>query len=76
MKAALYVLQYLKNEPALGILLSNNPTFDLLAYCDADWASCSHTGKSVSGFVIILGNTWISWKSKKQVTVSLPSAET
>jgi len=37
MNAALHVLQYLKNEPALGILLSNNPTFDLLAYCDADW---------------------------------------
>jgi len=75
MKAAIHVLQYLKSEPALGILLNRNPTFDLLAYCDADWASCSHTRKSVSGFVIFLGNTLISWKSKKQVTVSLSSAE-
>ena len=75
MKAALHVLQYLKNEPGLGILLSNSPSFDLLAYCDADWASCSHTRRSVSGFIIFLGNTLISWKSKKQVTVSLSSAE-
>jgi len=29
----------------------------------------------VSGFVIFLGNTLVSWKSKKQVTVSLSSAE-
>jgi len=75
MKAAIHVLQYLKSEPALGIFLSSSPTFDLLAYCDADWAACPHTRKSVSGFVIFLGNTLISWKSKKQVTVSLSSAE-
>ena len=29
MRAAIHVLQYLKHEPALGILLSNGPTFDL-----------------------------------------------
>jgi len=75
MKAALHVLQYLRNEPALGIMLNNSPTFDLLAYCDADWATCSHNCKSVSGFVIFLGNTLISRKSNKQVIVSLSSAE-
>ena len=75
MKAGLHVLQYLKNEPALGILLNNSPTFDLLAYCDADWAACAHTRRSVSGFVVFLGNTLISWKSKKQATISLSSAE-
>ena len=75
MRAGLHVLQYLRTEPALGIFLNNSPTYDLLAYCDADWASCSHTRKSVSGFVIFLGNTLISWKSKKQATVSLSSAE-
>ena len=75
MKAARHVLHYLKGAPALGILLNNSPSFDLLAYCDADWASCPHSRKSVSGFVIFLGNTLISWKSKKQTTVSLSSAE-
>ena len=63
MKATLHVLQYLKNEPTLGILLNNSPTFDLLAYCDADWASCSHIRKSVSGFVIFLGNTCLLYTS-------------
>ena len=38
-QAAIRVLRYLKNQPTLGVLLSNEPSFSLLAYCDADWAS-------------------------------------
>jgi len=74
-KAALHVLRYLNRDPSLGILLSHGPTYDLLAYCDADWASCTHSRKSVSGFVVFLGDTLIAWKSKKQATISLSSAE-
>jgi len=69
------VLRYLSKEPSLGVLLSHSPTFDMLAYCDADWASCPHSRKSISGFVIFLGDTLIAWKSKKQTTISLSSAE-
>ena len=75
MTAALHVLHYLRGEPALGILLNNSATFNLLAYCDANWASCSYSRKSVNGFMDFLGNTLISQKSKKQVTVSLSSTE-
>jgi len=74
-QAAIHVLRYLRAQPTLGVLLHHDSSFSLLAYCDADWASCSHTRKSVSGYVIFLGHTLISWKSKKQQTVSLSSAE-
>jgi len=74
-KATLHVLRYLNREPSLGILLNHSPTYDLLAYCDADWASCTHSRRSVSGFVVFLGDTLIAWKSKKQTTISLSSAE-
>jgi len=57
------------------MLLNKIATFDLLGYCDAGWASCPYSRKSVSGFVVFLGDTLITWTSKKQVTISLSSAE-
>ncbi|XP_060200832.1 secreted RxLR effector protein 161-like [Lycium barbarum] len=73
--AAQRVLRYLREDPGQGILLSSTPSFDLLAFCDADWAACKDSRRSVSGFFITLGGAPISWKSKKQMSISLSSAE-
>lgn len=75
LKAAIHVLRYLKSDPTLGLFLSNTPNYDLKAYCDSDWASCPDSRRSVSGYLVLLGDRPISWKSKKQETVSLSSAE-
>lgn len=74
-QAAIHVLQYLLGTTDLGLLLNNSIDFQLQASCDSDWASCPTTRRSVSGFYITLGASPISWKSKKQVTISLSSAE-
>ncbi|XP_070020762.1 secreted RxLR effector protein 161-like [Nicotiana sylvestris] len=73
--AALHVLRYFHVNPAQGIFLSADPSFDLLALCDADWAACRDSRRFVSGFFITLRGSPISWKSKKQVSMSLSSTE-
>ncbi|WOH15906.1 hypothetical protein DCAR_0935453 [Daucus carota subsp. sativus] len=73
--AAIHVLRYLKRDPCQGLFFSTDPSSSVTAYCDADWAACPNTRKSVSGYVVFLGDSLISWKSKKQHTVSLSSAE-
>ena len=47
----------------------------LMAYVDADFAQCKETRKSVTGYVVKLGECTIAWKSRKQAVVSLSSAE-
>ena len=74
-EAVKHVLRYLQGQPDLSILLHNTPNFTVKAYCDFDWASCKHTRRYVSGYVVFLGGSLISWKSKKQGTVSHSSAK-
>lgn len=69
------MLRYIKQTPGQGILLPATGTLQLRAFCDADWARCKDTRRSVIGYCILLRQAPISWKSKKQTTVSRSSAE-
>ncbi|XP_039162774.1 uncharacterized mitochondrial protein AtMg00810-like [Eucalyptus grandis] len=75
MNAALKVVKYLKGCPGLGIFLSRKCNMEMTAYCDADYATCPMSRRSITGFCIKLGDSLLSWKTKKQATVSLSSAE-
>lgn len=74
-EAAIRVLRYLKAHPGQGIFLRMDSDLQLYAYCDSDWAGCPITRCSVTGYFIMLGSSPISWKTKKQATVSRSSAE-
>ncbi|KAK6137928.1 hypothetical protein DH2020_028316 [Rehmannia glutinosa] len=73
--AAIHVLGYLKGCPSKGFYYSAGGDSSLVAYCDADWATYPNTRRSVTGYCIFLGGSLISWKTKKQCTVSRSSAE-
>ncbi|KAL0404611.1 UNVERIFIED_CONTAM: Retrovirus-related Pol polyprotein from transposon RE1 [Sesamum radiatum] len=74
LKAALHVVCYLKECPSQGLFLPVQNSFVLKAYCDADWASCSDSRRSLSGFCIFLGDALVSWKTKKS-TISRSTAK-
>lgn len=65
LKATYHLLRYLKADPTLGIFMSHNQSYNIGAYCDSDWATCPDSRRSVSGYIILLGNSQLSWKSKK-----------
>jgi hypothetical protein len=71
--SGIQVLRYLKGTKDIGLHFQcNNSAEDsLVGYADADWASCPESWRSVSGNLVLLNGNVISWKSKKQPTLSL-----
>ncbi|XP_057250639.1 uncharacterized mitochondrial protein AtMg00810-like [Beta vulgaris subsp. vulgaris] len=75
LRAVLHVLKYLKGTLDSGLWYSAHSDFTVLAYSDADWSSCQYSSRSLSAYATFLGSNLISWKTKKQQSVSKSSAE-
>ncbi|XP_020549853.1 uncharacterized protein LOC110012087 [Sesamum indicum] len=72
---AVHVLCYLKGSSSLGIFFSSRNTLHPSVYTDTSWASYPDSRRFVSGYCIFLGSSLVSWRKKKQATVSHSSAE-
>ncbi|KAJ0463521.1 putative RNA-directed DNA polymerase [Helianthus annuus] len=72
---ALRLLRYLKLSPGKGFSFKKSGNMTLTGFVDSDWAKCLKTRRSVTGYGIFLGETLVSWKSKKQNVVSRSTAE-
>ena len=75
LRAAHHLLRYIKSQPGLGLFYPASSAMQLKAFSDADWGTCHDSRKSVTGFCVFLGESLVSWRSKKQTTVSKSSAE-
>lgn len=73
-KAAKRVLRYLKGTIVLRLVFEKSG-LDISGYVDADWARCEVDRKSYTGFLYKIGNSVVSWESRKQKTVALSSTE-
>lgn len=71
--AAQHMLRYLKGTYDHGLFYPSKTNLKLVGYTDADWGQMS--SRPLTGFCVFLGSLLISWKTKKQKTVSKSSVE-
>ncbi|CAN1323872.1 Retrovirus-related Pol polyprotein from transposon TNT 1-94 [Linum perenne] len=75
LQAVYHILRYLKGTRDLGMFFSACPSSELIAYANADFAGCLDTRRSTSGWCVKLGDSFISWRCKKQDRVAKSSTE-
>ena len=81
--AAKHVLRYLKGTINLGIVYKRQSTpksprgfwSNEVGHADADWGRDLDSRRSTTGFVVLLKDAIVAWKSCKQPTVALSTME-
>jgi hypothetical protein len=75
--AGMRVLKYLKGTTDVGITYTRNldNANRLLAWADADWAACTETRRSISGYISTLNGGALSWKCRQQKSVATSTSE-
>ncbi|KAA0064060.1 Retrovirus-related Pol polyprotein from transposon TNT 1-94 [Cucumis melo var. makuwa] len=71
----LRILRYIKGTLGHGLQFSSQSSLVLSGYSDADWAGDPTDRRSTTGYCFYLGDSLISWRSKKQSVVSRSSTE-
>jgi hypothetical protein len=71
-----YCIIYSKKSPSLYKFIAYiDPDETFFTYTDADLAGDKDTMKSTGGFVVMMAGGPVSWRSKRQTTVSLSTTE-
>ena len=73
--AAKRVLRYLRGTANYGIAFTKSESGECLGYSDVDWAGDQEDRRSTSGYLFQMSGGPVSWKSRKQESVALSTAE-
>ncbi|CEL57092.1 hypothetical protein RSOLAG1IB_12068 [Rhizoctonia solani AG-1 IB] len=68
------LFQYLAGTSHIGLTFDGKQPFNLIAYSDSDYGT-QFGRKSISGVVILLCGTAVTWVSNKQLSVSISTME-
>ena len=71
-KKVMNILKYLNGTKEYKLKYDGKG--EIIAYSDADFAGDIKDRKSTSGYIILMGNSPISWSSKKQTIVATSTA--
>ena len=55
------MLRYIKGTLDYGLSYKKYNKFELIGYCDADYAAYHNTRRSTMGYMFGLGSTAVSW---------------
>jgi hypothetical protein len=69
------IMRYLRGTISFGLHYPKAGAASLVGFSDSDWGGDQDDRRSTSGYVFMLGDCCISWKSKKQACVALSTAE-
>ena len=65
-KAAKKVIRYLQGTKDYKLMYRRTSNLEVVGYLDSNFAGCVDSCKSTSGYIFILANGAISWRSVKQ----------
>ena len=69
------IFRYLQGTVNYGLYYPLGVKSSVVGYSDSDWAGDINDRKSTSGYVFLVNGTAVSWKSQKQQSVALSTAE-
>ncbi|MBW0561163.1 hypothetical protein O181_100878 [Austropuccinia psidii MF-1] len=73
--SCLQVFRYLFHSRDLSLTFKNNGFNHIITYADDDWGNNPIDRRSISGFTVSIDSHLISWRSKKQQTISHSKTE-
>jgi hypothetical protein len=74
-RAAKKVMRYLQGTKDYMLMYRRTNNLEVIGYSDSDFAGCIDSCKSTSGYIFLMANGAISWRSAKQTLIATSTME-